>query len=260
MRASSARPSGRVRGWVRRISGFALGSSVRKRAFVAGAAICASHVCASSRVAASASRSPEWLSPEGDAPGVLVFPPEGKPGARPITVMLHGMCGAPENECPYFAPVVARDSWLICPRGTLTCSSGGATWAFSKRAETIDAAIRRVEAAHPGQIDAREGSTLIGFSLGAFVAMDLANRAPERWERVVLIGGKVVPDTRHLLRGTTRFVFGAGELDQSYSHMSASARRLRAAGVTATFLSLGRVGHRFADDMDGWLERALGST
>jgi predicted esterase len=238
MRAISARPRGRVKGRVRRIFGFV------------------SSLCAVAT--ATPARTPEWLAPEGDAPGVLVFPPGERTAAKPITVMLHGMCGVPENECPYFARVAAKGSWLICPRGTLTCSSGGATWAFPRRVETIDAAIRRVEAAHPGEVDARDNATLIGFSLGAFVAMDLVNREPTRWARVVLIGGKVVPDPRHLLRGTTRLVFGAGEFDQSYSHMSASVRRLRAAGVTATFLGLGRVGHRFADDMDGWLERALG--
>lgn len=219
-------------------------------------------LCASSFVVetagAVAPRNPEWLPPEGDAPGVLVFPPADRTAARPITVMLHGMCDIPENECPYFARVAAKDSWLICPRGTLTCASAGATWAYSRRAETIDAAIRRVEAEHEGLVDAHTNSTLIGFSLGAFVAMDLANREPTRWAQVVLIGGKVVPDMRHLARGTTHFVFGAGELDQSYSHMAASVRRLQRAGVAATFLSLGHVGHRFADDMDGWLERALG--
>lgn len=247
MRAISARPSGRAKGWVRLLSGFAR-----------GAAVCAALLGVSATGRAEAARSPELLAPEGDAPAVLVFPPEDVTRPRPITVMLHGMCGAPENECPYFAPVAAKDSWLICPRGTLTCSSGGATWAFSRRTETVELAIRRVEAAHLGQVDAHEDATLIGFSLGAFVAMDLVNRQPTRWERVVLIGGKVMPDTRHLLRGTTQLVFGAGEFDQSYPHMSASVRRLRAAGVAATFLSLGRVGHRFADDMDGWLERALG--
>ena len=224
---------------------------------MAVAAICAASLVVETAGAVPPSV-PEWLPPEGDAPGVLVFPPADRTSARPITVMLHGMCDIPENECPYFARVAAKDTWLICPRGTLTCASAGATWAFSRRTETIDAAIRRVEAEHRGLVETRTNSTLIGFSLGAFVAMDLANREPTRWAQVVLIGGKVVPDAKRLSGGTTHIVFGAGELDQSYSHMAASVRRLQRAGVAATFLSLGRVGHRFADDMDGWLERALG--
>src|SRR5262245_45743706 len=117
MRAESARPFGRVRGWLRRISGMcgvplSLGAIGLSSVFVAGTSL-------------ASEGTPEWLPPERNAPGVLVFPPADRTSPRPITVMLHGMCGTPENACPYFARVAAKDSWLICPRGTLTCPSGG---------------------------------------------------------------------------------------------------------------------------------------
>jgi predicted esterase len=204
------------------------------------------------------SDAPRWFAATATAPEVVVYPPrDGVSAPHPVTVLLHGMCDVPENECPWFANVVARDSWLVCPRGPLRCASGGATWGYEHRSALIDAAIGRVEEEFPGRVAAGTADTLIGFSLGAFVAMDVVNRSPARWARVVLLGAKIAPDTRALLHGATRFVLGAGDFDMSHSHMELVARHLRAAGVDATYSSLGRVGHRFADDMDGWLAAAL---
>lgn len=200
---------------------------------------------------------PEWLPSAGDTADVLVYPPRGdRTTPRPVVVMLHGMCGLPERECPYFAGVVTKHAWLVCPRATMSCPGGGATWAAVHRAEIVEEAIAGLAAAHPGEVDTEHDRTLIGFSLGAFVAMDLANHAPSRWARVFLLAAKITPEPRALARGTSHFVLGSGELDLSYAHMTRTARWLAGAGVEASFLSLGHVGHRFADDMDGWLERA----
>jgi predicted esterase len=221
-------------------------------------------VVSAARVARAASvdvPSPRVLPATAETPAVVVYPPSGDASTpRPVTVMLHGMCDVPENECPWFANVVTRDSWLVCPRGPTRCPSGGATWSPAHGAELIDAAIRRVELEYPGAVAARGHDTLIGFSLGAFVAMDVVNRAPTRWSRVVLLGAKIVPDPRALSRGSTRLILGAGEFDLSFSHMTLASRRLRKVGIDATFRSLGRVGHRFADDMDAWLSDALQET
>ncbi len=257
MRPNSGRPSGRATGQIRRSS-----SSTTRRCVVA-ACVAFGLVAgaATARASAGETTGARWLGATAESPGLLVFPPQGDPRVpRAVTIMLHGMCDVPERECPWFAEAVTPNSWLVCPRGPLRCESGGATWAWERRAETIDAAIRRVEAEYPGRVAAGTDDTLIGFSLGAFVAMDVVNHAPTRWSRVVLLGAKVTPDRRALLRGSTRFVLGAGDLDASRVHMELAARRLHAAGVDATFMSLGRVGHRFADDMDGWLARALAPT
>jgi predicted esterase len=243
MLAKTACPIGRAWGWIRLLAGK-----------IGIATLLALMAFAPSAGAANMQRLPAT----GDAPEMLVVPPsDGVAGPHPVTVMLHGMCGAPENECSYFENAATRGTWLICPRATLKCPSGGSTWSFSRREETVEAAVARVAAAFPGRVDTDSNRTLIGFSLGAFVAMDLANRAPSRWSRVVLIGAKITPLVSHLSRGKTTFVLGAGELDLSYQHMRRTTRTLQAAGIDASFLSLGRVGHRFAEDMDGWVTRAL---
>jgi predicted esterase len=255
MLTNDARPSGRTSARIRSFFGRFIPRAWRVATALVVATLLLPRVAAATAFEGAVTS--EWLPPVNDAPGVLVYPPRGdRTKARPLTVMLHGMCAAPEHECPYFAGVVTRRSWLVCPRATLSCPGGGATWAASRRPETVEAAIARVVAEHPGEVDAENDRTLIGFSLGAFVAMDLANRAPSRWARVFLLAAKITPLPRALAQGSTRFVLGAGELDLSYAHMARATRGLDSAGVDASFLSLGRVGHHFADDMDRWLERA----
>jgi len=258
MNANGARPDGRTKV---RIRSFFDGVFRRSAlAVAAGALLVAASLSAAGGARAVSSdvvARPEWLPSANDGLDVLVYAPRGdRTTPHPVAVMLHGMCDLPERECPYFAGVVTRRAWLVCPRAMLSCAGGGATWAAPRRAEIVEASIARLAAAHPGEVDADHDRTLIGFSLGAFVAMDLANRAPSRWARVFLLAAKITPEPRALARGSSHFVLGAGELDLSHTHMTRTTRWLDAAGIDASFLSLGRVGHRFADDMDGWLERA----
>ena len=262
MKSDGARPGGRTKV---RIRSFFDGVFPRSAlAVAAGALVVAASLSAAGGARAQSSdvfAGSEWLPPANDGVEVLVFAPRGdRATPRPVAVMLHGMCDLPERECPYFAPVVTRGAWLVCPRATLSCAGGGATWAAPRRAEIVEASIARLAAAHPGEVDADHDRTLIGFSLGAFMAMDLANHAPSRWARVFLLAAKITPEPRALARGSSHFVLGAGDLDLSRAHMMRTTRWLDAAGIDASFLSLGRVGHRFADDMDGWLERAYGLT
>ena len=202
--------------------------------------------------------SPEWIQKDDAHPAVLVFPPDDASSPRTVTVMLHGRCGVPENECPAFAGAVTKDSWLICPRGPVDCDNGGATWSNADRAQMVDASIHAVAALHPNAVDLDAPRTLIGFSLGAFVALDIAHHDPGKWSRLVLIAAKVLPEPALLQKnGVERVLFASGSLDLSHAHMVEEARRLGAHGTTATFMSFGPVGHTFARDMDTWTTRAF---
>jgi predicted esterase len=191
-------------------------------------------------------------------PDELVYSPRDPRGAAPVTVFLHGMCDTPENECPNFADVVTRHGWLVCPRGPIACSNGGATWSNENRAERLEAAIARLRVRYPGRVADGE-RTLIGFSLGAFVAADLLQRPGHPWARALLIAAKAPFDpARFANGGAERVLLGAGDYDLSSRYMESAARRLSRAGLDVSFRSLGKVGHRFAFDMSDWLDGALG--
>jgi predicted esterase len=200
----------------------------------------------------------QWIRRDGATPESLVYVPSGdEAGPRPIAVMLHGMCGAPENECPAFASAFAKRGFLVCPRATLSCAGSGSTWSALGRAELVEAAIQSVQQRFPGRVDATQ-RTLVGFSLGAFVASELSSRDPASWPKVILLSAKIAPNVSRLAKlGAPRVLLGAGDFDLSKTHMLQLTRGLNRAGVEATFVSMGRVGHRFADDMDEWMDSAL---
>ena len=203
-----------------------------------------------------------WAAPQAPTreDEVLFYPPQDRSRARPLFVMLHGMCGAPEHACPHFAATISRFGWLVCPRAERTCEGGGTTWTYSERERTVEQAVERVRRRFPGEIDESVGRTLIGFSLGGFVASDIAQRAdaPAPYRRVLLIGARVFLDAARLKRaGVTRIALAAGQYDVTYEHMSEQARRLVRAGQPARFIDLGRVGHRFPADFTQYLQDAL---
>ena len=199
-----------------------------------------------------------WLVADGNKPEVIIYPPrDDTAGPKPVTVMLHGMCHAPEHECPYFAGVMTKRGWLLCPRASLTCEGGGPIWSYTKKYDTVEAAVDRVKSRYPGRVR-DEDRTLMGFSLGALAAMDLAHWGNGKWQTLVLIGAKVKPWGWQLeQKGVERVLMASGERDMMRWHMFEQARRLSRRGVTSTFMGMGDVGHWFARDMDSWLEGAL---
>jgi predicted esterase len=209
-------------------------------------------------------RAPVWLEAP-DAPPMLVYPPAtATRSPAELLVLLHGMCGHPENECPWFAGTATRDRFVVCPRADLACPGGGHIWSGSSRIrnELVESFRERVTCAFPERIS-DEDATLVGFSLGGFVALDVAEHADAtRWPQVVLIGARVAPSPSRLATaGVDGIVFASGDWDLSRASMQASARLLRRRGLRADYVGLGPIGHWFARDlqeMDGWLARAFG--
>lgn len=197
--------------------------------------------------------------PEADGqPGVIVYPAQ-QPGPRRVTVVLHGMCSEPANACRHFAAQVTKTEHLVCPRAGKRCAGGGSIWPHLGFAEHVARAVARAEAAlEAGRVDSRYGRTLIGYSLGAFRALSLAEQGAGKYPRVMLIGAKVYPNQK-LLRenGVQRLLLSAGAWDMMHDHMQRQTRRLARGGFSAHFLGLGPVGHVFTPSFAEYLPQAL---
>jgi predicted esterase len=206
-------------------------------------------------------RRPIWVHPTSpmDSP-VLVYPPADTSKPAELVVMLHGMCGHPENECPWFAGAATSDVYVACPRADLSCNGGATIWSGASGIRTrVIASVRsQVEGAFVNGLDTTIGSTLIGFSLGAFVALDVAEHSHGEWKRLLLIGAFVKPNAKKLNEaGVESVLLASGDWDMSQSHMKRQARLLEGRGVRARYVGMGPVGHRFAKDMDAWLRDAF---
>lgn len=197
------------------------------------------------------------LAETASEPGVIIYPARA-PGARQLTVALHGMCGHPANLCRHFAAHVTADSHLICPQASRRCPGGGASWPASGFAEQIERAVGRAEAELGARVDEARGRTLIGYSLGAFRALEIAHRAGGTYPRLMLIGAKIYPNPRLLRQsGVERLLLSAGARDLMHDHMRNETQRLARAGFRARFLGLGPVGHFFTPSFADYLPEAL---
>lgn len=163
-------------------------------------------------------------------------------GGPRLIVYLHGMGASPEDSCSFFER--AADGALLCPRG----NGGPQAWTgpLSERRKSVDTALAKVSA---------RAATLIGFSIGARFALDLALAEPGKWPRLILMSQKLALTSDVLDRaGVRRIVLAAGDLDGSYATMRAQAAAL---GARARFVSLGKVGHHFAVDMESVMVDAV---
>jgi predicted esterase len=194
------------------------------------------------------------LEENEDEPGVVFYAARA-PGVRSVTVVLHGMCSEPHRACRHFAERITETDHLICPRARQRCEGGGSIWSGRGFEADIEAAIHRAFRVLPA--DEAAPRTLIGYSLGAFRALALA-QSSGRYPRVMLIGAKVYPDLRALrAHGVNRLLFAAGSWDMMHDHMQRQSRQLARAGFDARFLGLGPVGHRFEPSFADYLPDAL---
>jgi len=229
----------------------------RTRWFCAKAAVCLL-VLASGARAADANPAPASfdLRERADAPGVVIFAARGT-GPFPMTVVLHGMCGDAARTCRHFADAVTENAHLICPRATARCAGGGASFPEQGVEDAVESAVTRAKSLL-GEVDESHGRTLIGYSLGAFRALRIAQSAAGKYPRVMLIGAKIMPDQQKLEQsGVERLLLGAGNWDMMHDHMQREAARFYRAGFATRFLDLGPMGHALTSNFDESLPRAL---
>ncbi|HWZ92108.1 MAG TPA: hypothetical protein VNW92_24765, partial [Polyangiaceae bacterium] len=156
------------------------------------------------------------LAETAELPGVVIFPARAS-GPRPITVVLHGMCGEPIRTCSHFAAQVTESANLICPRASQRCAGGGVSWPQAGFASAVEAAVQRAKAALPEAADDEHGRTLIGYSLGAYRALEIAQSGSGKYPRVMLIGARVSLNQKLLAEnGVLRVLLSAGGWDMMH--------------------------------------------
>ncbi|HXK16307.1 MAG TPA: hypothetical protein VNG33_00785 [Polyangiaceae bacterium] len=208
-------------------------------------------------LARTARADPIELAETDTEPGVVIHLAK-TPGAHRVTVALHGMCGSPVNICRIFAEQVTADEHLICPRATGRCDAGGSIWPQAGFEQQIEKAVQRAEALLGERVDETHGRTLIGYSLGAFRALEVAQHGGGKYPRVMLIGARIFPNQK-LLResGVERLLLSAGSWDMTHDHMQHESQRLARSGFATRFLGLGPVGHFFTPSFAQYLPDAL---
>jgi len=127
----------------------------------------------------------------------------------------------------------------------------------SKRA-LVEDSLTALTAEFGPQVIIDHDATLIGFSQGAYLAVDMVKRNKGPWSSLILIGASIDIDARALRdAGIRRVLLASGDYDGARPAMQHAAAALIGAGFEAKFVSLGPVGHQFAFDMNAWMKDAL---
>jgi predicted esterase len=134
----------------------------------------------------------------------------------------------------------------VCPEANERLSNGTFSWGGTIASQR-EVVARAERAAQAQGADPSAANVLVGFSQGAYVALDLVHARLGHYRGLVLIGADVTP-SRKLLQegGIARIVLAAGDLDGASAPMKRAAEQLRREGVDVRFVSLGRIGHSYA--------------
>ncbi len=199
---------------------------------------------------ADATRGKDLMQPVilHDAEGarsILAFAPRASAG-KPLTVVyLHGIHGRAENGCPWLRDGATEIGWLVCPSANAHLANDTYSWGGTILEQR--AVVARAERAAQAQgADPASANVIVGFSQGAYVALDLVGAQLGSYRGLVLIGADVDPAKALLdAGGVGRLVLAAGSLDASFGPLRRAAERLRREGMAVRFVDLGRIGHTY---------------
>ncbi len=111
-------------------------------------------------------------------------------GLQPVIMYLHGRSGYPSEDCKKWAHAARDLGWVVCPQGPESRDAGSRGWAndpvSAKR--IIDATLNALREKYGRRVQMR-GNVLVGFSEGAFVAMQVGLQDPKTWNRWLILGG-----------------------------------------------------------------------
>jgi len=206
---------------------------------------------------------PQRLDLPAAAPAYFYEPEgSGRRGLRPVIFYLHGRGADPARDCQRWAPIARRHGWLVCPSGA-GHYGGGRTWnndwPAGQAAVTASLAGLRARFGRRVQL---YGNTLIGFSEGAFVAMNVGVRAPRTFSRWLILGasdGYLGADGAALVArsraGLRRVVLLTGEHDAVVHETRRAGAWFEGSGVPLRLLTPTSLAHELALEREPALYR-----
>lgn len=113
----------------------------------------------------------------------------GRKSMKPVVMYLHGRGGSPLRDCRRWAPVARRFGWLVCPSGPSAHGDGrdwNNNWYSGQQIALATLKALRKEYGRRVQL---VGNTLMGFSEGAYVALNVGVREPRTFNRWLILAG-----------------------------------------------------------------------
>ncbi|MFO0676593.1 MAG: hypothetical protein U0169_08670 [Polyangiaceae bacterium] len=121
------------------------------------------------------------------APAAFFYRPKGK-GQKPVVMYLHGRGANPAEDCRKWAKVATAFGWVVCPQGAEDRGNGVRSWNNDATSgeRIMNATVGALRAKFKGRVQSKN-NILVGFSEGAFVAMQVGLKEPSRWSRWLIL-------------------------------------------------------------------------
>jgi predicted esterase/LysM repeat protein len=199
----------------------------------------------------------------------------GRKGLKPVIMYLHGRGGHPAQDCRRWAPVARRFGWLVCPSGPSAHGDGrdwANNWAAGQRVSVATVQAMRKKFGRRVQL---YGNTIIGFSEGAYVALNVGVREARTFNRWLVLAGKTqyfggagLEALKQNARRLKRVYLITGELDEVIDGTKQLREWLDDAKVPVRVSTPKDMGHEVALDRKSgmytaalaWLDRGVGGT
>lgn len=202
-------------------------------------------------------RKPSPLIVDGFHAASHVGPKEHSPNGTPLVVVLHGNFDRPEWQCEMWSRVAGFYGWILCPRGVPTpwAEQSEDRWTYRGGAiavaREIEAGTSALKKAYPGAVKTGE-TILVGFSLGAILAPDLAIASPGAYKYIYLIeGGAEKLDSQRLFRLKRAGIQGIGLAMSTGKNKKAAQLALKNSkkhSLPVVYVDMSGAGHNYRSD------------
>ena len=190
----------------------------------------------------------------------ILFEPRA-PETKRVAIFLHALCGAAWHFTYTLEDAISSHAWLLSAEGNHACGIG-TSWQGNGKTigEHLDATLARTVADVEGgdRPDPEAPRLLVGFSQGAWAALETAKATPHRYTSLLLIGLALRTNAAELrAAGVRRVVLSAGDRDGASVSMRALCKQLDAEHFPVRYTSLGPVGHTIPLDANARLLESI---
>lgn len=187
----------------------------------------------------------EKLLVPGDQPISIV---RGGGGAPPLTVFVPGVCSNANGYMQAFPTAAKKQGGVIALEGDQPCGNLVGWHTFAWDAVKLNGRIMAAFAASGLTTIPKEGITLVGYSQGAALGEQLAQRWPARYTRLVIIGAPTDPAAAHF-SGASAVVTMSCSRDNT-ARMKDATSRLNHADVPSTYIEMPNCSHGYITEGD----------
>ena len=187
----------------------------------------------------------------------------GRKSLRPVIMYLHGRGGRPRDDCKRWAPVARRLGWVVCPSGPGARGDGyGWNNSWPTAHQTAMTTLQALRERYGRRVQLF-GNTIVGFSEGAYAALNVGVREPRAFNRWLILagdakymGGPGVEALGQARSQVRRVYLITGEQDSVIEGTKTLEKWLRDAGVATRVSQPKDMGHEVSLEAKAGMYRA----